>query len=297
MNSTTNNQPSCNPKDYPGVDVYAVVGNPIVHSRSPEIHQLFAKQTSQLIHYGKIYSPLDSFEKIVRTFFAQGGCGLNVTVPFKLQAFAMADELSARARAAGAVNILYQKDGRLHGDNSDGVGLVSDLKNAGCTIKGKKILLLGAGGAAQGVILPLLDEAPALLVLANRTSLKAENLQRQFQSEAHSRGVKLQTFALDSLEKLGAFDLVINATASGLEASSPIMDQQVPALVHADTFAYDMLYGKPTPFLVQFKNAGAKTLDGLGMLVEQAAKAFEVWRGQEVVAKLDTRAVLTHLRH
>jgi shikimate dehydrogenase len=286
----------CDPSDFPGLDVYAVVGNPIAHSRSPEIHHLFAKQANQKIHYGKIFSPIDAFPNVVSTFFAKGGKGLNVTVPFKLQAFEMATLLSARAQAAGAVNILLQKDGQLYGDNSDGVGLVRDLKSSSLELSGKKILLLGAGGAAQGVILPLLQEKPAAVVLGNRTISKAENLLAQFVNEAMSNQVELRVARLESIEQEGSFDLVINATASGLESSSPLQDEQLARLVKPSTVAYDMLYGKPTPFLNQFRLAGAQTLDGLGMLVEQAAEAFEVWRGADVKGKLNTREVLKILR-
>lgn len=289
-------EPHCDPSDFPGLDVYAVVGNPIAHSRSPEIHHLFAAQTHQHIHYGKIFSPIDSFSNIVSSFFAKGGKGLNVTVPFKLQAFEIATHLSARARAAGAVNILWQKDGQLYGDNSDGVGLVRDLKSSGLVLKGKKILLLGAGGAAQGVILPLLEENPTLIILANRTMAKAQHLLTQFMDESKAKQIELRVADLNSVEQAGPFDLVINATASGLELSSPIRDEQLTRLVQSGTVAYDMLYGKPTPFLNQFRSVGAQTLDGLGMLVEQAAEAFEVWRGADLKGKLNTREVLKTLR-
>lgn len=286
----------CDPRDFPGMDVYAVIGNPIAHSRSPEIHHLFAKQTNHKIHYGKIFSPLDAFSQVVNHFFNQGGLGLNVTVPFKLQAFEMAAHLSPRARAAGAVNILWKENGEIYGDNSDGVGLVRDLISSGLEINGKKILLLGAGGAAQGVILPLLEEEPARIILANRTHTKAQQLQAQFLNESKNKQVELRVAHLESVEQEGPFDLIINATASGLESSSPIRDDQLGQLIQAGTVAYDMLYGKPTPFLNQFRTAGAKTLDGLGMLVEQAAEAFEVWRGSSVKGKLNTREVLQILR-
>lgn len=291
-------EPHCDPRDFLGVDVYAVIGNPIAHSRSPEIHHLFAKQTNQNMHYGKIFAPIDSFVQVVNTFFADGGKGLNVTVPFKLQAFEMAQKhLSARAKAAGAVNILWQKDGEIYGDNSDGVGLVRDLKSSGFVFTGQKILLLGAGGAAQGVVLPLLEERPATIILANRTIEKAQNLRSQFIDESKNKLVELRVTHLENVEQEGPFDLVINATASGLEASSPIRDEQLTRLVRPNsTVAYDMLYGKPTPFLNQFHSAGARTLDGLGMLVEQAAEAFEVWRGEDVKGKLDAREVLKKLR-
>jgi shikimate dehydrogenase len=290
-------QPNCDPKNFPGVDVYAVIGNPIAHSRSPEIHHLFAQQTGQKIHYGKIFCPLGSFQKTVKHFFENGGMGLNVTVPFKLEAFELADHLSSRAKAAGAVNILWQKNGQIYGDNSDGVGLVRDLKSSGVDLHQKKILLLGAGGAAQGVVLPLLHEKPLAIFLSNRTLSKAEQLLLQFKDEAKDQEVLISVRALDSIEQDGPFDLVINATASGLQASSPLQDEQLKRLIKPGTCAYDMLYGKPTPFIEQFRNAGAQTLDGFGMLVEQAAEAFEVWRGPSVKGRLDTRQVLQTLRH
>lgn len=160
----------------------------------------------------------------------------------------------------------------------------------------KKILLLGAGGAAQGVVLPLLDEKPLAILLSNRTLSKAEQLFLQFKDEAKDQGVLISVRALESVEQDGPFDLVINATASGLEARSPIQDKQLKQLIKPGTCAYDMLYGKPTPFIEQFKSAGAQTLDGLGMLVEQAAEAFEVWRGPSIKGRLDTRQVLQTLR-
>jgi len=293
---TAEHQPMCHPRDYPGRDVYAVIGNPIAHSRSPEIHTEFAKQADQAIHYGKIYSPIEDFKKTVQTFFAEGGAGLNVTVPFKLEAFEMAQELSARAKAAQSVNILYQKDGRLYGDNSDGVGLVRDLKSSGCAIQGKRILLLGAGGAAQGVIQPLLEERPALLMMSNRTQEKVEKLKNQFEAIASEQQVLLATCPLADVDRQEGFDVVINATASGLQASSPIQDKQADHLVHEGAFVYDMVYGKATPFLLQFQHLPVKTLDGLGMLVEQAAQAFEIWRGDRLKTPLNTRIVLQKLR-
>jgi shikimate dehydrogenase len=289
-------QPSCDPKKFPGVGVYAVIGNPIAHSRSPEIHHLFAQQSGQKIHYGKIFCPLGLFQKTVEHFFESGGIGLNVTIPFKLEAFELADHLSPRAKAAGAVNILWQENGKIYGDNSDGVGLVRDLKSSGLDLKQKKILLIGAGGAAQGVVLPLLDEKPLAIFLTNRTLSKAEQLCLQFKDEAKDQGVRISVCALDRVEQDGPFDLVINATASGLQASSPIQDGQLKHLIKPGTCAYDMLYGKPTPFIEQFRNAGAQTLDGFGMLVEQAAEAFEVWRGPSVKGRLNTRQVLQDLR-
>ncbi len=201
---------------------------------------------------------------------AGGGRGANVTVPFKLDAYALANHLSMRAAAAGAVNTLRFDDGRIFGDNTDGIGLVTDLTaNAGVVLRGKRILLLGAGGAAQGVVLPLLDQQPAQLVIANRTQSKAKEVAARFTSDA------LGVCALEALD--GAFDVVVNATAASLENAVPV----IPASVFgADTLAYDMMYGpEPTAFMRLAAGHGATVRDGLGMLVEQAAEAFLVWRG------------------
>lgn len=300
MNTSSDSQkPYCNPSDYPGLDVYAVVGNPIAHSRSPEIHAMFAEQTNQAIHYGKLFSELDQFEKTVKHFFTTGGKGLNVTVPFKANAYALCEQLTDRAKAAEVVNVLWQENGVLHGDNSDGMGLVRDLKRNAGSLKGRRILLLGAGGAAQGVVLPLINESPSELIISNRTQEKATRIVQQFAKLASSQNVIFRSEPIETLETLGAFDIVINATASGLTSTSPISDQQVQALVgnrQDHCFAYDMLYGKPTPFMQQFLKNKATVLDGMGMLVEQAAQAFETWRGPSVVGKLNTEAVLKKLR-
>ena len=248
-------------------DRYCVFGNPIAHSQSPRIHALFAAQTGQDMSYEALLVPLDGFAAAVRAFAGGGGKGANVTVPFKEEAFRLAAELTPRARAAGAVNTLSFDGEAIRGDNTDGAGLVRDLKaNLGCDPAGRRILLLGAGGAARGVILPLLDERPAALRVANRTAEKAAQLAAAFGIEG------------GGFEALAgrAFDLVINATSAGLgDAPLPL-----PAGVFAPrALAYEMVYGRETPFMAQARAAGCGVADGLGMLVEQAAEAFLVWRG------------------
>jgi len=253
-----------------GPHQYAVFGNPVAHSRSPAIHACFAAQTGQHLVYAKQLVALGGFAEAVAGFMAAGGYGVNVTVPFKLEAFALAGQLSARAAAAGAVNTLSWENGLIIGDNTDGIGLVRDLtNNAGATLKGKRILLLGAGGAAQGAVLPLLDTQPAQLVIANRTEAKAQAMAARFSSNL------LNVHALDALDD--NFDIVINATAASLQDAVP----EVPAHVFCrQTLAYDMMYGAvPTAFMRLTAGYGASVRDGLGMLVEQAAEAFFVWRG------------------
>ncbi len=272
-------------------DRYAVIGNPIAHSRSPQIHALFAHQTRQPLQYDRILADEPAFESVVQQFFREGGRGLNVTVPFKLRAYAMAEpRLSERARAAGAVNTLWQQDGALHGCNTDGVGLVRDLARLGVELQGANVLLIGAGGAARGVLLPLIEAGCARIHIVNRTSSRADELARQF---ARADGTtRLTAGAPDSAAAAGyAWDLAINATSSSLTAGT------VPVPAHAlrdCSWAYDMMYGaRPTPFMVAAEQAGARTADGLGMLVEQAAESFAIWRG----IRPDTGPVLQALRH
>lgn len=262
-------------------DRYAVFGHPIAHSKSPQIHTAFARQTGQDMTYEAILAPLDGFADSVAAFIAAGGRGANVTVPFKEEAFRLASRLSPRAQRAGAVNTLsFDADGIL-GDNTDGAGLVADLtRNLHCTIVGKRVLLLGAGGAARGVIEPLLDQQPAALVIANRTVSRAAEL-----AELFGRGVRACGFdAADT-----PFDLVINATAASLAGDLPPLS---PRVFTPDTMAYDMMYGRDTPFLDFARTHGARTADGLGMLVEQAAEAFHLWRG----VRPDTAPVIAALR-
>jgi shikimate dehydrogenase len=261
-------------------DRYCVIGNPVGHSKSPRIHALFAQQTGQDISYEAILAPADGFAETVRSFVAANddpGRGANVTVPFKEEAFRLATRRTARAEAAGAVNTLSFEAGVISGDNTDGAGLVRDLKhNLGCDPTGRRILLLGAGGAARGVILPLLLESPAELVIANRTEETAARLALEFaRVPGCAVAVKPDGTGFASLAGR-AFDLVINATSAGLNnAVLPL-----PTSVFArHCIAYEMVYGRETAFMAQAREAGARIADGLGMLVEQAAEAFFVWRG------------------
>lgn len=252
-------------------DRYAVFGNPIAHSRSPEIHAAFAAQTGQSMRYERILAALDDFAGAVQAFRLEGGRGANVTVPFKLEAFSLAAELTERARAAGAVNTFAWRDDVLVGDNTDGVGLVRDIVgSAGASLAGRRILLLGAGGAARGVILPLLEQKPERLAIANRTVAKAEELAREFSALGPIDAVP---FAAAGRE----YDIVINATSASLDASLP----PVPPGVFAEgALAYDMMYARDATVFLRFAaQHGARTRDGLGMLVEQAAESFFLWRG------------------
>ncbi|HEY8569882.1 shikimate dehydrogenase [Microbulbifer sp.] len=269
------------------MDRYAVIGNPIKQSMSPEIHTAFAQETDQDLEYGKLFAEVDGFKAAADEFFAAGAKGLNVTAPFKLDAFEYAEKLTERARTAGAVNTLaLQADGSLLGDNTDGPGLVSDIRNRlGWEIKGKKLLVLGAGGATRGTLLPLLHEQPAQLHIANRTASKALQLAEDF--SAYGR------LSAGGLEDIPAgFDLIINASAAGLTGERP---QIAEAVVGPGCCAYDMVYGaEPTPFMRWAGALGAETADGLGMLVGQAAEAFYLWRGVRpqvapVLAKLRAR--------
>jgi len=262
-------------------DRYAVFGHPIAHSKSPQIHAAFARQTAQDMRYEAILAPLDGFAESVAAFVAAGGRGANVTVPFKEAAFRLASRLSPRARRTGAVNMLTFESGGIFGDNTDGAGLVADLtRNLHCTLTGQRILLLGAGGAARGVIEPLLDQQPAAFVIANRTVSRAEKL-----AELFGRGVVASGF--DGVDT--AFDVVVNATAASLAGDLPPLS---PRVFTPDTLAYDMMYGRDTPFLDFARTHGARTADGLGMLVEQAAEAFYLWRG----VRPDTAPVIAMLR-
>lgn len=265
---------------------YAVIGNPVAHSKSPRIHALFAQQTGKALEYGLLPAELDGFAQVVRTFFAQGGAGLNVTVPFKEQAHTLADVLSARAKAAGAVNTLWMQDGRLHGCNTDGVGLVGDLVRLGVRLSGARVLMVGAGGAARGVLQPLIDAGCTLLRIVNRNASRAHELAAAWQCVAPVQAGGLADAAVD-----GGWDVVINATSTGLAGQAP----QLPSgLYAAGGVAYDMMYGpKPTPFLVQARADGAALCaDGLGMLVGQAAESFRIWHG----VRPDPEPVLQRLR-
>ncbi|UVL61713.1 shikimate dehydrogenase [Pseudomonas sp. B21-032] len=268
------------------MDQYVVFGNPIGHSKSPLIHRLFADQTGQQLEYSTLLAPLDDFSMCAQGFFKQG-LGANVTVPFKEEAYRLVDSLTPRAQRAGAVNTLSKlADGTLQGDNTDGAGLVRDLTvNAGVPLTGKRILLLGAGGAVRGVLEPLLAHNPASLVIANRTVEKAEQLAREF---ADLGPVAASGF--DWLEE--PVDLIINATSASLAGELPPISASL--IEPGKTVCYDMMYGKePTPFCRWAgEHKAAKVLDGLGMLAEQAAEAFYIWRG----VRPDTAPVLDELR-
>jgi shikimate dehydrogenase len=268
------------------MDRYGVFGNPIGHSKSPLIHRLFAQQTGEPLSYEALLAPLDDFAGFARRFFAEGK-GANVTVPFKEQAFQLADSLTARAQRAGAVNTLKKlDDGSLLCDNTDGAGLVRDLMvNAGFELRGKRILLLGAGGAVRGVLEPMLAQQPAALVIANRTVAKAEQLASEF--------ADLGPVVASGFDWLDApLDLIINGTSASLAGELPPIAASLIEPGH--TLCYDMMYGKqPTAFNCWAAEQGAaRALDGLGMLVEQAAEAFLLWRG----VRPDSAPVLAEMR-
>jgi shikimate dehydrogenase len=264
-------------------DRYAVIGNPIAHSRSPEIHAAFARATGQDLEYTRILAPLDGFAASVAAFRAAGGRGLNVTLPFKGEACRLATELSDRARAVEAVNTLRFEGTRVLGDTTDGVGLVRDIGAMGVAIEGRRLLLLGAGGASRSVIPALLDARPTALVVANRTVERAHELERQF-------GGQVQAAGFATLPRR-PFDLVLNATSAGHAGELPPLER---TLFAAGALAYDMTYGRGAEaFLALAREAGAaRVADGLGMLVEQAAESFFVWRG----VRPDTAPVLAMLR-
>lgn len=273
-------------------DAYVVIGNPIAHSKSPLIHGLFAQQTEQAMSYQTLLAPLNQFAASVQDFMKAGGCGANVTVPFKLEAFALAQTLSEWAQVAGAVNTLLFKDGQIFGDNTDGAGLVRDITvNLQRPIQGARVLLLGAGGAARGALLPLLQQLPAQLCIANRSLEKAEQL-RTLAASFCGDDVPLSVLSLEALAQSGVaqFDVIINATSASLQQQSVTIANEVFA---PNCLAYDMMYGdQATPFMRMAQAAGAQTADGLGMLVEQAAEAFFLWRG----VRPDTGVVLAQLR-
>ena len=264
-------------------DRYCVIGNPIAHSTSPIIHAAFAGQTGQALTYDRSLAPLDGFDAHVHGLIAAGFKGANVTVPFKLDAARLATRLTPRAQAAGAVNTLSFNDGEIVGDNTDGPGLVADIvRNAGVPLTGKRVLLLGAGGAARGVVLPLLDAGAASIAVANRTRATADALV----AALHDARVTACEYA----DIAGPFDVVVNATSASLAGGLP----PVPAAAFgASTLALDMMYAaQPTPFMDFAASHGASVRDGLGMLVEQAAEAFALWRG----VRPETGAVLASLR-
>jgi shikimate dehydrogenase len=290
------------PRAHPKQDVYGVIGNPVAHSLSPQIHTQFARQAQQNIFYGKLFSEIDQFQETVNTFFSRGGKGLNVTVPFKDQAYKMCAHLTERAQAAGVVNILWQVNGQYYGDNSDGIGLVRDITHQPYALAEKNILILGAGGAVQGVILPFLEQHPKSIWIANRTLQKAQSIAQRFADAAVSAKVQLQAITMEQILQIQEpIHLIVNGTSAGLQGASPFASEHVhfftqAAQTHPQMLAYDMVYGKETHFMQQMRHAKILTKDGLGMLVEQAAVAFEQWRQLEGLGKLNTAEVLADLR-
>ena len=270
-------------------DLYAVVGHPISHSKSPRIHSLFAHQTGEPVEYTAIQAPLDNFAGTVREFFARGGKGLNVTVPFKEQAWKLADSRTPRAEKAGAANTLYcDSEGRLVADNTDGAGLVRDLvKNHRVSLRGARILLLGAGGAVRGVLGPLLEQEPEALTIANRTQARAEALAELF--AADTGATCLSACGFDGPDQ--PWDIVINGTSASLQGELPQLSANV---IGSETVVYDMMYSVQTTIFNQWAldQGATRVFDGLGMLVEQAAESFRVWRG----VSPDTASVIAELR-
>ncbi len=269
------------------MDRYAVIGNPVAHSKSPLIHEAFARATGQAMTYERLPAPIGGFAEVVAQFVREGGRGLNVTVPFKLDALHIADHASERAQAAGASNTLKRDGDEWYADNTDGAGIIRDLKfNLGVGIRHRDVLVLGAGGAARGIMLPLLHEEPRTITIANRTMVKADALVERFSAQGPFASVDLSELAQMS------FDVVVNATSAGLTG-----DVELPwpsGLFRPGAFAYDMVYGdQPTTFLRWARAQGAaRWADGLGMLIEQAAESFFLWRG----VRPDTKAVFTMLR-
>jgi len=267
------------------MDQYVVIGNPIEQSRSPVIHEKFANQTDQKINYQKQLVELGQFERFIGEFKAAGGKGCNITVPFKEQAFELADQLSDRAQAAGAVNtLIFKDDGTIVGDNTDGQGLVGDILANNINITGQRVLLIGAGGAARGCILPILAQQPSCLTITNRSFDKAQLLAETFNGSGEINAVDLDRLTND-------FDIVINSTSASLSNQLPKIN---PAVIAAAQCCYDMAYGsEETCFLRWARELGVvHTLDGLGMLVGQAAESFRLWRG----VSPETQNVLDDLR-
>lgn len=271
------------------VDHYCVMGNPIAHSRSPWIHTRFAELTGQTMVYDKREIPLDHFDHSVQAFINEGGLGCNITVPFKFKAAALATHTSERGLLAQAANILTFKDGQILGDNTDGLGLVDDIeRNAGLPLKGLRVLLIGAGGAAAGVLGPLINAQPAHISVANRTLHKAEVLVARHQSLAVLQKTELVAHDLKALET--DYDVIVNGTASSLSGAGVPVGEHV---LKPGALAYDMMYGPGAQgFMDWAKQHGAVPRDGLGMLVEQAAEAFLIWRG----VRPPSGQVLTELR-
>lgn len=269
------------------VDRYGVIGYPVSHSRSPVIHRLFAVQTGQSLQYELLQVPPDKFEQAIRQFQRTGGKGLNVTVPHKRGVLRLCDHLSERARTAGAVNTLSFRDNEVYGDNTDGIGLLRDLVvNLDLDLDDANVLILGAGGATRGIVEPLLEMRPAALTVANRTIGKAEALVEQFSASGPIAACGFGDVPTDD-----TYDLIINATSAGVRGETPPYPDEA---VSPETFCYDLSYGlKPTPFTVWAREQGAgEAVMGWGMLVEQAAESFRIWRG----VRPDTAPVLKQVR-
>ena len=267
------------------MDRYVVIGNPVSHSMSPAIHAMFARATGDAIQYAALAAPHGGFDRVAREFFAAGGRGANVTLPFKVDALRFAARASQRAELAGAANFLASRDGGIECDNTDGAGLIADLtRNLGLALRGARVLVVGAGGAARGVLAPLLRESPALLVVANRTPARAEELASRFANLGEVRAASLDRIPA------GDYDLVINATSTSTRGEPLAL---ADAALGSGSFAYDMAYGDAArPFLDRARARGMRVSDGLGMLVEQAAESFELWRGRRPL----TAPVLVELR-
>ena len=265
------------------MDNYGVVGNPIKHSKSPEIHQLFAKQVEHDILYHRIPATDENFTSVLEEFFKKGGKGLNITLPFKEKAFRFADSCTDNAQSCQSVNTLtFSEDGRAHGDNTDGIGLINDLKNNDILLENKEVLILGAGGATRGIVPVLFKNGVGSITLYNRTAEKAELLQEEFMPFG-----EIQSLSSDDLT--GGFGLVINATSASLDGVIP----DIPDNVVSNAVCYDLAYSYGETSFLNWakKNGSVKNLQGLGMLVEQAAESFYIWRGvrprtSEVVDKL-----------
>jgi shikimate dehydrogenase len=267
-------------------DRYGVMGYPVSHSRSPVIHRLFAIQTKQNIQYELLQVAPEKLEAAVRQFGRTGGKGLNITVPHKSEVVRLVDDMSERASNAGAVNTLVFRDNDIYGDNTDGVGFMHDLQlNQGVQLKDAKILILGAGGATRGIVGPLLEAEPDSIVIANRTFPKARSLADHFASQGPVDACRFQ-----DVNSLPVYDLVINATSAGVKGEMPPYPEQA---IHPNTICYDLSYGlTPTPFsLWAIEHGAAKSVMGWGMLVEQAAESFHIWRG----IRPDTASVLKQL--
>ena len=271
------------------MDRYVIAGNPVQHSQSPFIHARFAEQTGEPVAYDRLLCPLDAFAPTLQAFAQAGGAGCNITVPFKFDAFALAPRASGRAQLAEAANVLRFDPEGWYADNTDGIGLVRDIeRNAGVPLGGRRVLLVGAGGASSGALGPLLSARPAELVVANRTVAKAQALIDRHASLAAAGGTQLRAAPLDACGS--AFDVVINASASSLQGGAiPV----APGVLRPGGLALDMMYGPPARgFLAWARAHGAIGRDGLGMLVEQAGEAFHVWRG----VRPETGPVLAELR-